>query len=110
MKKLFYKPTFCLCLIIGKSIQFSTIKGKEHLEKTARIILNRSNGNSAVSLFNKLKWLSFDNRLNYHIGVMTYKILNGHIPKYMGNLISMSHNHRGPTRSHDRKMPVEICH
>ena len=38
------------------------------------------------------KWLSFDNRLNRHIGVMTYKILNGHNLKYMCKLISVSHN------------------
>jgi len=67
-------------------------KVKNIQKRAAIIILKRSNGNSAVSLFNELTWLSFDDRLNYHIGVMTYKIINGQTPKYMGNLISMSQN------------------
>ena len=81
---------YCPVWANGSNSEISKVK---HIQKrAAKIILNRSNGNSAVPLFNELKWLLFDNRLNYHIRVMTYKILNGHTPKYMCNLISLSHN------------------
>ena len=97
MKKLFYNAyimsVFDYCCPVWANVSNSELsKVKNIQKKAARIILKRSNGNSAVSLFNDLKWLSFDNRLNYHIGVMTYKIINGQTPKYMGNLISMSQN------------------
>jgi len=47
--------------------EISNVKNIKNIYKrAAKIILKRSNGNSEVSLFNELKWLSFDNRLNYH--------------------------------------------
>jgi len=75
---------FDYCCPVWANVSNSELsKVKNNQKKAARIILKRSNGNSAMSLFNDLKWLSFDNRLNYHIGVMTYKIINEQTPKYM---------------------------
>ena len=94
MKKLFYNAyimsVFDYCCPFwanGPNSELSMIKNIK--KGAAKIILKRSNGNSAVPLFNELKWLSFDTRLNYHIGVITYKILHRHTPKYMDNLISL---------------------
>ena len=64
---------FDYCCPVWVNVSNSELSKVKNIKKrAARIILKRSNGNSAVSLFNDLKWL-FDNRLNYHIGVMTYK-------------------------------------
>jgi len=85
MKKLFYNAynmsVFGNCCPVWANGSNSEKSKVNNIKKrAAKIILKRSNGNSAVSLFNELKWLSFDNRFNYHIRVMTYKILNGHNP------------------------------
>jgi len=66
---------FDYCCPLWANVSSSELsKVKNIQKKSAKIILKKTNGNSAVSLFNKLEWLSFDNILNYHIGVMTYKI------------------------------------
>ena len=84
---------FDYCCPVWANVSNSELSKIKSIQKrAAKIILKKSNGNSAVFLFNELKWLSFKNRLNYHIGVITYKILNGHTPNYMCSLISVSHN------------------
>jgi len=84
---------FDYCCPVWANVSNSELpKVKSIQKRAAKIILKRSNGNSAVFLFNEFKWLSFDKRLNYHIGVMTYTILYGQTPKNMCNIISVSHN------------------
>ena len=80
MKKLFYNAyymsVFDYCCPVWANVSNSELSKVKSIQKSAsKIILKRSNGNFAVFLYNELKWLSFDNRLNYHIGVMTYKVL-----------------------------------
>ena len=70
-KKLFYNAyimsVFDYCCPVWANGSNSEISKVKNIKKrAAKIILKNSNGNSAVSLFNELKWLSFDNRLNYH--------------------------------------------
>ena len=64
----------------------------------ARIILQADFMTPSQLMFQELGWLTFPIRIQYHIGVMVFKSLNGLAPEYLTNLLTK------PSQMHDRNL------
>ena len=91
--KLYYNsyilPIFAYrCMIWG---QFSAYNIKRLLKlqkRAARIILQADFMTPSKEMFQELGWLTFTQRVQYHIYVMVFKSLNGQAQEYLSNLLT----------------------
>ena len=97
MKELFYNsyilPFFDYCCTIWwKSAKYRTSKLSVLQKRAARITLGVPSRTSSIELFAELNWLTFDNRCDYHAGVLIFKCRNNLSPRYISDIISFSSN------------------
>ena len=95
MKQLFYNsyilPFFDYCCTVWwKSAKYRTSKLSVLQKRAARITLGAPSRTSSIELFAELNWLTFDNRCDYHAGVLIFKCRNNLSPRYIGDIISFS--------------------
>ena len=66
------------CCVVWANGNSSSLNKVVKIKKTStRTILRKSYDTPSTQLFNKLKWMSFQNRCKYHTGVfLVYKALN----------------------------------
>ena len=57
-------------------------------KRAARIILQADFMTPSKEMFQELGWLTFTQRVQYHICVMVFKSLNGQAPEYLLNLLT----------------------
>ena len=57
-------------------------------KRAARIILQADFMTPSKEMFQELGWLTFTQRVQYHICVMVFKSLNGQAPEYLSNLLT----------------------
>ena len=95
MKKLFYNSyilsqfDYC-CILWAKGSSSSLMKLCKVQKRVARLILKKPNKTPSLPLFKTLKWLTFENRVKYHIGVLVYKSLNKKAPVYITNMFTVN--------------------
>lgn len=96
-KQLFYNSYILSCFDYA-CITWSTCSKNEFhkIEKlqkrAARIILKKPIKTPSIFMFKELNWLSFSNRLKYHIALLVYKSTKGLVPVYISNIIQFSSN------------------
>ena len=74
-------------------------------KRAARIILQADFMTPSQLMFKELGWLTFPKRVQYHIGVMVLKSLNGLAPEYLTNLLTKpSQMHCRNLRSNDKEI------
>ena len=72
------------CLIWSRCSVTNTNKMLKLQKRAARIILKADIMTPSETMFNKLQWLSFTKRIQYHTYIMMFKALNGQTPtKYV---------------------------
>ena len=76
------------CLIWGSNTAAHTNRLLKLQKPAARIILRADIMTPSQSMFDKLKWLSFPKRIQYHASNMMYKFLNNLAPNYMIDLFN----------------------
>ena len=54
---------------------------------------------SSFQLFHRLKWMPFEERVNFKRSVLMYKCINGLTPDYLQNFRYLSHQHFYNTRA-----------
>ena len=59
--------------------------------------------NTVREIFENLTWLTFENRVKYHTGILVYKTLNNQCPIYMKELITFAKNEKYFLRSSSKK-------
>ena len=104
MKQSFYNsyilPFFDYCCTVWwKSAKYRTSKLSVLQKRAARITLGAPSRTSAIELFAELNWLTFDNRCDYHAGVLIFKCRNNLSPRYIRDIISFSSNTKYNLRS-----------
>ena len=86
-------PLFDYCCTIWAETSKNNIDKLCKLQKrAARIILNAKFDAPSKPLFKDLGWLSFENRVQYHKGVMMYKCINNIAPQYLCDVFKFSSN------------------
>ena len=113
MKTLFYNSyimsTFDYCCTVWAKNKQSHIQKITTLQKRAgKIILQKPMRTPSSEIFERLKWLTFENRIKYHAGILVFKILNNQSPEYMKDLISFSNNDNYNLRSSSKKDIAQI--
>ena len=88
------------CLIWGGNTAAQTNRLLKLQKRAARIILRADTMTPSKTMFDKLKWLSFPKRIQYHASIMMYKSLNNLAPDYMMDLFNkVSESHSRNLRS-----------
>ena len=88
------------CLIWGGNTAAQTNRLLKLQKRAARIILRADIMTPSKTMFDKLKWLSFPKRIQYHASIMMYKSLNNLAPDYMMDLFNkVSESHSRNLRS-----------
>ncbi len=115
MKIVFYNaylvPCFDYCCTVwGKGISSKSDLSKiSRIQKrAARIILKKPLRTCSSDMLHELKWLTFEDRCVYHMGLLIYKCKNKLVPKYLSDLITFSNNERYSLRSIERNDLVQI--
>ena len=113
MKKLFYNSyimsTFDYCCPVWAKSKQTHIRKITTLQKRAgKIILQKPMRTPSIEIFERLKWLTFENRINYHTGILVFKTLNNQCPEYMKDIISFSNNEVYNLRSSVKKDVAHI--
>ena len=103
-KQLFYNsyipPFFDYCCTVWwKSAKYRTSKLSVLQKRAARITLGAPSRTSSIELFAELNWLTFDNRCDYHAGVLIFKCRNNLSPRYISDIISFFRNTKYNLRS-----------
>ena len=79
------------CMIWGQCSTYKFINRVLKLQKrAARIILQADFMTPSKEMFRELGWLTFTNRVEYHISIMVFKSLNGQAPEYLSSLLTKS--------------------
>jgi hypothetical protein len=94
------------CAIWGRCPNvYNNVRRIEKLQKrAARVILNcKIRDIDSRSLFKKLNWMPFEDRVTYRRAVLMFKIMNNLAPKYLQNYIPVS-SHSRNTRSAEAGM------
>ena len=77
-------PLFDYCCTIWGETTNSNLEKLFKLQKrVARIILDAQYDSPSNPLFKELGWLTFHNRIKYHIGVLMHKCMNNNAPSYL---------------------------
>jgi hypothetical protein len=107
MKCLFYNSyivsafDYC-CPVWAKHKQIHTKKIFTLQKRVGKVILQKPMRTPSNVIFDDLKWLTFENRVNYHICILVYKTLHNQCPVYMKDIISFSRNENYSLRSSSR--------
>ena len=108
MKRLFYNSyimssfDYC-CPVWAKHKQIHTRKLFTLQKRVGKLILQKPMRTASNIIFDELKWLTFENRVKYHTGILVYKTLNNQCPAYMKDIISFSRNENYSLRSSSKK-------
>ena len=78
------------CTIWGETSSANMDKLYKLQKRAARIILNAKYDVPSLVLFKKLGWLTIQNRIDYHRGVLMFKCVNNNAPEYLCNLFTTS--------------------
>ncbi|MCU7801538.1 MAG: reverse transcriptase family protein, partial [gamma proteobacterium symbiont of Lucinoma myriamae] len=83
------------CIIWGRCSNSNMNRLLKLQKRAARIILQAEFMTPSQTMFKKLKWLPFPNRIQYHICVMVYKSLNDLAPDYLTELFTKTFETHG---------------
>jgi hypothetical protein len=72
---IFYHCDYC-CTVWGETTNLNLEKLCKLQKRAARIILNAKYDIPSLQLFKKLRWVSIQNRLEYHKSVLMYNCIN----------------------------------
>ena len=78
------------CMIWGQCSTYNINRLLRLQKRAARIILQADFMTPSKQMFQELGWLTFTNRVEYHICVMVFKSLNGQAPDYLSSLLKKS--------------------
>ena len=78
------------CMIWGQSSTYNINRVLKLQKRAARIILQADFMTPSKEMFRQLGWLTFTNRVEYHICIMVFKSLNGQAPEYLSSLLTKS--------------------
>ena len=93
------------CMIWGQCSTYNMNRLLKLQKRAARIILQADFMTPSKQMFQKLGWLTFAKRVQYHTCVMVFKSLNGLAPEYLTNLLTrQSETHSRNLRSNDKYM------
>ena len=93
------------CMIWGQCSLYNMIRLFKLQKRAARTILHADYMTPSQLMFQELGWLTFPKRIQYHIGVMVFKSLNGLAPEYLTNLLTKpSQMHGRNLRSNDKEI------
>ena len=93
------------CMIWGQCSTYNMNRLLKLQKRAARIILQADFMTPSKQMFQKLGWLTFTKRVQYHTCVMVFKSLNGLAPEYLTNLLTrQSETHSRNLRSNDKYM------
>ena len=96
----YYNSYILPILIWGGNTAAQTNRLLKLQKRAARIILRADIMTPSKTMFDKLKWLSFPKRIQYHASNMMYKSLNDLAPDYMMDLFNkVSESHSRNLRS-----------
>ena len=76
------------CMIWGQCLAYNMNRLLKLQKRAARIILQADFMAPSKEIFQELGWLTFTQRVQYHIYVMVFKSLNGQAPEYLSNLLT----------------------
>ena len=93
------------CMIWGQCSLYNMNRLLKLQKRAARTILQADFMTPYQLMFQELGWLTFPKRIQYHIGVMVFKPLNGLAPEYLTNLLTKpSLMHGRNLRSNDKEI------
>ena len=93
------------CMIWGQCSTYNMNRLLKLQKRAARIILQADFMTPSKQMFQKLGWLTFTKRVQYHTCVMVFKSLNRLAPEYLTNLLTrQSETHSRNLRSNDKYM------
>ena len=78
------------CLIWSRCSVTNTNRMLKLQKRAARIILKADIMIPSETMFNKLQWLSFTKRIQYHTYIMMFKALNGQTPTYTSSMFTIT--------------------
>ena len=88
-KNSYILPIFDYGCLIWSRCSVTNTNGMLKLQKrAARIILKADIMTPSETIFNKLQWLSFTKRTQYHTYIMMFKALNGQTPTYISSMFT----------------------
>ena len=76
------------CMIWGQCSAYNIKRLSKLQKRAARIILQADFMAPSKEMFQELGWLTFTQRVQYHICVMVFKSLNGQAPEYLSILLT----------------------
>ena len=90
--KLYYNSYILLildygCMIWGQCSTYNINRLLKLQKRAARIILQADFMTPSKEMFRELGWLTFSNRVEYHICIMVFKSLNGQAHEYLSSLL-----------------------
>jgi hypothetical protein len=100
------QPCIDYCITVyGYCSEKNVNKVQRIMNRAARIITGIYDWNvRGITLLKQLGLMSFTQRRDYFMGVLTFKCLNGHLPDYLGDhLMYVSQRHSFNTRSSQSK-------
>ena len=72
----------------------------QHVQNmAAKLILNKDKQDSVTECFKKLHWLPIRTRIQFKILTLTYKCLNGQVPEYLCDLLTVNETNERCLRS-----------
>ena len=78
------------CMNLGQCSTYNINRMLKLQKRAARIILQADFMTPSKEMFRELGWLTFTNRVEYHICIMVFKSLNGQAPEYLSSLLAKS--------------------
>ena len=78
------------CMIWGQCSTYNINRVLKLQKRAPRIILQADFMTPSKEMFRELGWLTFTNRVEYHICIMVFKSLNGQAPEYLSSLLTKS--------------------
>ena len=91
------------CMIWGQCSTYNINRLLRLQKRAARTILQADFMTPSKQMFQELGWLTFTNRVEYHICVMVFKSLNGQAPDYLSSLLKSSETNNRNLRSNEQE-------
>jgi hypothetical protein len=101
-------PLFDYCDIVVGNGNYGIITRLQKLQnRGGRAILGWNRFTHSIDILNELKWLSIEERVKLHTGVMMYKCHRRECPRYLYESVSYSQNREGAiTRGAAAELPT----
>ena len=104
MKRLFYNAYIMsvldYCCTVWSKGNITSIKKISKIQgRVGRIILNKPPRTSTTDTLRELGWMSFNERCEFHTGVLIYKACNNLAPAYISDILKFSSNETYNLRS-----------